>query len=249
MPGKATCPGRRLEQHEPERVDVRGGLGVAALGDLGGEVGRGAGRARALGRADDRRDAEVRELGADPVIRPVVEQQDVRRLQIAVQVALLVHVVQRVGHLGPERRDLRRRQRASPQPLPQVVSGHPLHDEVDARTVRIGRVDTRVEQRGQPVVVQPAEQPRLRLLQPERLRGLRSRGEDLDRDRAAEQQVRRAVDGRRAAAADHGCDGVPVVQHRGRQGVVRPRSRRIGCARALLGEQRNPSDATSCREQ
>ena len=92
---------QHLVQHAAERVDV-GARGDLLLGGrlLGAHVVRRAERQAGLGhppagrRAHRQRDAEVGDH------RPAVLQQDVLGLDVAVDHAVAVRVVERVGHVG-----------------------------------------------------------------------------------------------------------------------------------------------------
>ncbi len=99
-----------LVQRQGERVDVGLGARLEALGLLGGHVGERAdhvaGR-RQPGRVGDQGDAEVHQLGA----RLAVDDLDVLRLDVAVDDAARVGVVERLAEVGADLADLAVRQR------------------------------------------------------------------------------------------------------------------------------------------
>ena len=94
-----------LVQREGERVDVGLGARLEALGLLGGHVGERAddvaGRGQP-GRVGDQGDAEVHQLGA----RLAVDDLDVLRLDVAVDDAARVGVVERLAEVGADLADL-----------------------------------------------------------------------------------------------------------------------------------------------
>ncbi len=95
-----------LVQGQSERVDVGLGAGGLALGLLGGHVGEGAddvagrGQGGAVGEAGD---AEVHQLGAE---FPLGGDEDVLRLDVAVDDAARVGVVERLAEVGADLADL-----------------------------------------------------------------------------------------------------------------------------------------------
>ncbi len=123
--------GEHLVENRAQAVDVarRAEFAAGAGGLLGGHVGR-----RAENRARER---EVR-LGLDPFgqaeirnMRPSVGiDQNIRGLQIAMQNAALVRVMDSSRDWREERRGLARRQRPFGQASGEGRAGHELHREI-----------------------------------------------------------------------------------------------------------------------
>jgi hypothetical protein len=127
--GVGRTAGEQLIQRDAERVDVHCGRRPAAIDDLRGQVVRGADhRAR---RGDSRgtekpRDAEV----GQP--RAALVEQDVVRLQVAVNDAVAVRLGERVGHLREQRGRRGRRQGAlPPQMVAQAAPADQFHDQAE----------------------------------------------------------------------------------------------------------------------
>jgi len=131
--------GEEMVEGGAERVEVAAGVGLLAAGDLGREVERGAeGRARhgqarihprALG------EAEVGHLRQAPR-----REQDVRRLDVAVDDPRLVGHAERGGHLLHHgQRALRRQRPLATQHVRQALAVHKLHrDELEAAVLAHG---------------------------------------------------------------------------------------------------------------
>ena len=101
-----------LVERQGQRVDVGLGARRAALGLLGGHVGEraddvaGRGQGRRVGEAGD---AEVHQLGARLA---VLGDEDVLRLDVAVDDAARVGVVERLAEIGADLADLAVAERA-----------------------------------------------------------------------------------------------------------------------------------------
>ena len=225
-----------LVEHDAERVDVGLRADAAPARLLGREV---------LGRADDRadlghlrvagvRDAEIGDLDA-----PVVADEHVVRLDVAVHHAVLVRVAQAGEHLHRDRdRALRRQRPLGLDDLLERAALQVLHRDVGPAVGLAAVVD------GDDVGVVEARRG-LRLA-PEALDELAVLGialrHDLERDLAAEARVLRQVDGRHAAdtqAPEHAVAAVErlaalgvVVRHRGHSSTVLLRA--LPAARAHL---------------
>ena len=197
---------QQLVQHGAEAEDIRPHVRGFALRLLRRHV-----RRRPKHRAGDR---PRRIIGAfrQDLREPEVEQlraarrhHDVGRLQIAVQDALRVRGVQRVGHLRGDLQHLTQRHRTV-QRRPVDV----FHDEIPGPDV-VEHADVRVVQRGDGASL---------LLEALAVRAI----ECFDRDRAAETGVGRLVDLAHAAGADGRDDLVrtkPVTWRKGHSGERR----------------------------
>ncbi len=143
-----------LVEAEPERIEIGLPPHVGALGLLGRHVGQGpddvAGqRERVVAR--DPRHTEVRQLGRRPTIGDRVRDQDVQRLDVAVDDPALVGVGQRVAERDADLDHIAIRQRAL---FEQPREGRPadqLGDEVDALAVGL-----RLVQRDDRRMLQPS---------------------------------------------------------------------------------------------
>ncbi len=140
--------GEHLVQHAPQRVEVRGRAHVrVARRLLRAHVVRGPqGEPRlrqppAARRAHRQRDPEVREH------RPARHQQNVRRLHVPVDHAVLVRVLERFGHVGGDLHRLVHWKLVLAVELPpQRLSLHVRHDVVEER-VGVARVEQREDAR------------------------------------------------------------------------------------------------------
>ncbi len=213
--GELPAAGEALEQDEAERVDVTRGSDLAAAGLLGAEVGGGAGRdavgGESFGALRDR-DPEVGEPGAGPVgVVSVVDEQDVRGLDVAVHDPVRVDVVQRLGHVEPDLGDVPDGERADLQPRLEVLPDDERHhEEALLRTVGVGE-DTGVEEADEVVVLERGQHPEFGVLSGD---VDRTGVEHLDGDRSAEHFVGGLVDDGHAALADRPFDPVPAVEER-----------------------------------
>lgn len=207
--------GQRLQQHEPERVDVGGGRWRLAARLLGRQI---RGRAHHESRRRDPvaveqvRDAEVSQLRVEAAPRHIGRrEQHVRRLHVPVHDAGPVHGVQPLGQLGGQLRDLGGGQRSVPQQARQRGTVDELHHEVVPAVADAG-----VEQRHERRMAQRRQHGNL---------AAGARGgvaldigrEQLDGDGAAQGHVLGAVHARHAAGADAVEQPVAAVQHRGRR--------------------------------
>ena len=166
--------------------------------------GRVVARPRQLG------DAEVEDL--DP---PVVRDEQVVGLQVAVDDALVVRGGEPLGDLARVVDGLARRQRAAVQAAAQRFAFEQLRDDVGRAVVDADVVD------GQDVrVIELPGGARLLLeaMQPARIRRERL-GDQLDRDVAPETRIARAVDLAHAAGAEPADDLVGTDRGAGRDGM------------------------------
>ena len=132
--------GQQLVEDDAEAVDVAAGVDPVRLaaGLLGAHVGR---RAQHLAVEGHRRLVGLA-LGQAEVhqVRPaVVVEHDVRRLDVAVDDAVVVGVVQGLGDLGDQLGRVAERDRPVPQPVGQGLALDELLDQV-ARAV-VGLAD------------------------------------------------------------------------------------------------------------
>ena len=190
-------PGRQLIGQDADGEHVGAKIERPPLDVLGRHVRRRAeqlpGHRHAL-LVDDLRDAEVGELD-----EPVVADHDVLGLDVAMDDAELVRVLERARHLaGDHLRDLGERQRRVGEEVLERAAVDELGDDV-----ALGRVGPRVIENLEDVLVAQlgdgvrlALQPRARLC----LAG-EVRVQHLDRDLAIERRVGRFVDHRHAALA------------------------------------------------
>ena len=163
-------------------------------------------REAVLGRRE--REAEVHHAGPD-VARVVARRHDVLGLDVAVDDAAGVAVVERLGDLRPDVEDVAEAERAFAQELPQVRAGQDRHDEEERPLVPAEVVD-----RDDAGVVHLRDDLGLAL---EALLGVLREvpGRDqLDRDLAVQDGVLRAVDDAHPAAAELGEDLVAVGEFR-----------------------------------
>ena len=204
-PSNGLRPGEELERDDSEPVAVAGRRRRLAARLLGRQVARRPEHgARQRERVDTARrgDPEVR----DHHVRVAVEQE-VRRLDVAVDDALLVRAVERDSGLGEPLQRLSGRDAALAEPIVDGAAVEVLHDDV-----RLLPVLADVEDRDD---VRRAREPRGgQRLAPEARAHLLFRrmalGEELDGDFPLEDGIRRAVDLAHAAAGDERCGCVPL---------------------------------------
>ena len=189
-----------IVEQRAKREDVAALVGLAPLELFGSHVligaddaagpgqGRGHRRSGTQSRATNRwmqlREAEVEQL------RTALGQHHVARLQVAVNDALAMRLVERVGDLDAGLERLRDPQRALLETLRERFTFEVLHDQEISSVLMpdvIERADVRVVQAGDSLrfEFQPRAQRRIR-------RDLR--GQDFDRDRSAKTRIGRLVD-------------------------------------------------------
>jgi DNA-binding TFAR19-related protein (PDSD5 family) len=233
LAGEELAAREHLVEHDAEGPDVRALVDRLAPGLLGRHV-RGRAEDQAGGRAGVREGGGLREVGAGARHRvdhvrlgePEVEnldlavrrQLDVGRLEVAVDDAALVSLLERLGDLPRDRSGLVERDRSALQPLREVLALHQLHgEEVGGRAVGERRgleavdvCDVRVVERG--------EKPGFALEAGEALRVLpQLRRQHLDRDLALELRVGGAIHLAHAARAQRAGDLVGAQALSGRQ--------------------------------
>ena len=199
-----------LVQDDPQGVDIRGGGDVGSEYLLGADVVGGAdhdaGRRRATipGRSGD---AEIRDVHV-----AVGVDEDVRGLHVAMDDAAVVGDLERLRGLrrDPQRLAQWQRSPVAQQCLDRRAVDEAHHDEIQAR----GRIDTDVEDRHDPIVV---ERRGMLCLAPEAtdevgVLGV-GRSQDLDGDVAVEKSVMGAVDHGHPAVTNSFEDLVPARQH------------------------------------
>ena len=188
MPG-ALLPERRGEDL-PRSVDVRALVHLLAPLLLRRHVGRGAGAAASL-RSEEVRDPEIEELHA-----PVLAEEDVGGLQVAVHDAALVGMREPLRHLLGDAQGLGRRNRPLGDPPFQGLPPQELHHEVGT-----GGARSHVVQRHDRGVVEPRH--RLGLLLHPAGGGIARRAgqpQRLQCDDPVQLGVERLVDGAEASA-------------------------------------------------
>ena len=210
LPRERDVARQQLPEHDRERVDVRRRRDGASPRLFGGEVGARSHHGSGL------RDADVHlERACDPEVRhldvALGVDQDVLRLDVAVDEAVRMRERERVGARGRELERATHRQRPGPaDELLQVLAGDVLEDDVLAAGV-LATVDHGDDVR----VRQLRDRPRLA---PEPLDGLVVAGvvrvQQLERHVAVEQAVACPVDGRHSTAADELLQLVAVGDHR-----------------------------------
>ena len=245
---------QHLVEHRPEREDVGARVGGLAAHLLGRHVadrsqdrarlrrargGRRAGLAAVAPAAFPFREAEVEDL------QPALPgDEDVLRLQVAVDDPLVVRGGQGLGQLHRVLHGLAHGQGARRQPLPQRLALEQLHDGVGRPGLAaevVDREDARVRQRRHGF--------RLPLEAGEGLLVLReARGEDLDRHLAVELGVASAKDLAHPPGAEGGGDLVGSETLAGCQGQrespigrVIPRSLVSPCDEESAGPPADPS--------
>ncbi len=123
-PRERSDAGHRLVDHDSQGIQVAAEVELAAPGLLRAHVqGRPPDDARVVPLLDEDRQPEVRELG-----RVGGGQQDVPRLDVAVDDALVMGVVQRLGDLGEDPQPVLHRQLPPPPGVAGAVDL--LHDQV-----------------------------------------------------------------------------------------------------------------------
>ncbi len=149
------------------------------------------------------REPEVDQLDA---IERAVDEEEVARLEVAVDDARGVRSGERLGGADRERHDLGEGQPRSREPRREALALEPLHDQV-----RLLRLEPVGEVTDDPGVIEPREARRLAL---EALQILDAAAvEHLDRDALAGLPIERAVDHPHAAGAGEVLDLEPPSQH------------------------------------
>ena len=196
----------RLVEDQAERVEVGARVHGPARGLLGRHVGERAhdvARQRQRVLAGEVGDAEVGQLRRRAARGRAVGHDHVLRLDVAVDDAALVGVVERVGEREADAQHVAVRQLAGRLELGERAALHQLGDEVAAAVLL-----ARVEQRDDRVVVEPRDGAGLAL----RALGRGPAGrDDLDRHGAAEALVAGGVDRAEAAGAEARAE--PVAPH------------------------------------
>jgi hypothetical protein len=234
--GRLEAPGRQLArqhlvEHDAQREDVGAVVDLArARALLGRHVVRRAEQRvglrglRVAGRGDD----ELREAEVGQLDTALDVHEHVLGLDVAVDDALVVRVLERVADLGHDRQGLARREAALAHQPAQVRALDELHQQEPALARLAEIVDAHdagmVEPREQACLAQEA-------LGEARVPGRAGR-EDLERDVAVELPVPRAVDDPHAALADELAD----LEQRERAGELgRRRCRRARARDGRLG--------------
>jgi hypothetical protein len=208
-PGEGHPPRDHLVQHAAQTVEIaapvhrRGRRGL-----LRAHVGRGPdrkpdpGERRAAGEADRPCDAEIRHH------RMTVRDEDVLRLDVSMNHAAPVGVVERVGDFPGDRHRLGGREpRLGHQPVAQALAFHERHHGVE-QVPRLARIEQRhdvrvLKLRGDPDLAQKALRAHRRCDV-----GI----QHLDRDRALVAAIAREIDVGHPATAELPLDDVAVAQ-------------------------------------
>ena len=213
-----------FEQDQSQRIDVACRAQVRAPGLFRAQVRGGAhhgARGGQPGPVHDAGDPEVGELWPQRFPGTDRNQQDVGRLDVPVDDAERVHVGQGVRHAGSDDRDLIQRQRAVPDPGPEVLPVHQFHGQEGPGFLGDPGVCAGVEEGHQARMVQRCQQFNLGFLTPEfvGIGGLRCK--ELERHVAAQVHVLGGVDGGHAAPADHFPQPVAAAQEHCRDDIGR----------------------------
>ncbi len=200
------APGQRLEEQQPQRVDVDRRAERRAEDLLGGEVGDGAdrvaGAAVRVGLPVAQGHPQVAQAGV-----PAAVEQHVGRLHVAVDQTLGVQVGQGGGDVAADDGDLAPAQRPAGQRRVEVGAV----DELQGEVRRAGTLPRGVQDADQAGVRQVREQPAL-VEEPQPVLGLATLGAGaLEGHVTAQAQVVRAVDGGGATEGDELLD--PVAAH------------------------------------
>ena len=173
-------------------------------------------------------------------------QVQVRGLEVAVDDAELVRLVERPRDLAEVEHDLARRERAAPLELrPEVVPVELLHDQ-EGHVAELG-ADVGVEDAHDVVGADPHRRPRLRAEALDRLRVAGERGvEDLEREHLARVHVLDPVHRAHPAAAEEALDLVAARDDAAR-GRSCPWARRGAAPAAGRARARPPPDAAGGR--
>ena len=220
-----------LEQHKAERVNVALRADCGPRGLLGAQVGSGARGGAFAGHSFHifaERDSEVAELrSCSWCAVAVVDQQDVRRLDVAVHHARSVYVFERLGDVESDLGDVARADGTRRESRLEVGAAHELHHQVAMAVAVLTDVDAGVEQVDQTVVVEARQNGELGLLAAgvdrTRLR------EEFDGNRSAEHLVVRAEHRRHAAAPEDGLEPISLAEES------------VGSVWCLLGHVLHPS--------
>ncbi len=228
--GESLAPRRHLEENGAQSEDVRPRVRFPALQLFGRHVlerPEDRALARQLGLRGQRGESAVRAGGRHRLREAEVEQlhaglrqHDVAGLQVAVDDPLAVRLVERVGDLRAVAQHLLGRQRALRQARRERLAFEKLHDQVVDLALAsdvVKSADVRVGQR--------RDRLRLALEALAQLRVVRERrGQDLDRDGAAEARVPRLVDLSHPARADGRLDlvGAETGSRCNAQGCAEP---------------------------
>ncbi len=203
-------PREAFVEHAAERVDVGAAVDVLAGDLLGRDV---VDRPHEVTVVADPglvreplREAEVGQVGVVGAVEPGADvEQDIGRLDVAVDEAARVGGVEGTRNLGEDRDRLRRLERAVPQPLLEVASldvAHRDEEQLAELAGLVDRDDVRVVDRGRELrLAQEAVAERFVLGE--------VGGEELERDVALQALVLGQVDDAHAAAAEQGLDAVP----------------------------------------
>jgi hypothetical protein len=200
--------GEAFQHEQSEGVDIARRARALTHDLLGAQVGGRAEHRSRLGHpgaVDEPRDAQVSELGADRAA--AARDEDVGRLHVPVHDAALVHMRECGRDLCPDRGDLARGE--DRQEAAEILALDELHHEVGRLLVAARE---RIVQRHERGMVDAREHPHLGV----DAAGIRGDGdvgaEQLDRDVAAELQVRRAVHDGHATPAEHGAEAVAAAE-------------------------------------
>ena len=204
-------PGEAFIEDRPERVEVGPPVEAAGRDLLRAEVRHGAHERAGLREAvlgGREREAEVHHPGAD-MARVVARRHDVLGLDVAVDDAAGVAVVERLGDLRPDVEDVAEAERAFAQERPQIRARQDRHDEEQGPFVPPEVVDGH-----DAGVVHLGHDLGLAL---EALLGVLREvagRDELDRDLAVQDGILRAIDDAHPAAPQLGEDLVTVGELR-----------------------------------
>jgi hypothetical protein len=201
IPEKGGAPGHDLVEGAAEGVEIRSGVGGVSPHRFGGEIGDGSADRRFVSPiAHPSGEPEVHELG---VARAVpVEDEDVRRLDVAMDEAAGVEIREGVSDLGEDLEDARPVDLAPPEVPVEAFPLDELHREVGDRGSVFRRDPPEVVDFGEVGVGERGQGPELLLEVAERGLRVTGREEDLERELSFLAELEDAVDDAHPAAPD-----------------------------------------------
>ena len=141
----------------------------------------------------------------------VLEHDDVRGLDVAVDDAVVVDIVEAPRNVVADLRDVMGRQQPLGDPISKVCALDELHDQIELRPLRVLHIGAGVEQGDQVVMVQACVDPDL-ILVAAQIAGIHSWCRDeLDGDVAAQKLIPGTVNGSHRTAPDLLAEAIPAA--------------------------------------
>ncbi len=224
-----------LVEHHPERVEISPTIERSSLDLLGRHVRERPHEHARIGldggSVDALRDAEVDDLGRRVGARRALGEEDIARLDVAVDHPERVGRREPAADLGSDvGRSARRERLVAPQPLLERLAGEQLHAQEGVGPVLAGLVDRDD--------VRVAYLRGLARLREEAVLPVRIE-EQLERDLAAFGEIARAVDDRHAAAAELALELIAAGEHAAMARPVTTRARfELGVAHVEVRDRR-----------